>query len=95
MFAIALILSFVAVPILFIYTMWKHRENLNTLSTRNSIGTLYHGIDTESNFALSYTIVFLARRSLFCIFTFAMFEIPGIQVQFFIFSSVIYMIYLN
>lgn len=95
MFAIVLILSFVAIPILFSYIMWKNRENLNMLSMRNTIGTLYPGIDTESDFALSYTIVFLARRSLFCIFTFAMYEIPGIQVQVFIYSSVIYTIYLN
>ena len=62
---------------------------------KNKIGTMYAGIDTENTFALSYSFVFLMRRSLFCFFTFAMFEIPGIQTHVFIFSSVMYTIYLN
>lgn len=84
-----------AIPVFFIIVLAKNRENLSTLSMRDKIGTIYPGIDTENTFALSYTIVFLFRRSLFCMFTFAMFEIPGMQVQLFIFSSVLYIIYLN
>lgn len=95
LFAIGLIFVFIAIPCLFSFVLWKNRENLNTLSMRNKIGTIYPGIVTDNDFALSYSIVYLVRRSLFCMFTFAMYEVPGLQVQLFSASSVAYMIYLN
>lgn len=93
--AIFTVLVFVTLPSFFICVMYKNRENLDLLSVRKRIGTLYSGLHTDSKVSLAYTIVFLLRRSLFCFFTFGMTNIPGIQVQVFIFSSVLYVIYLN
>jgi len=93
--SIFLIFVFLTLPVVFVCILWRNYEHLNTLSMRKKIGTLYPGINTESKVALLYTIVFLLRRSLFCFFTFAMISIPGIQVQTFIFSSLLYVIYLN
>ena len=44
---------------------------------------------------MSYSTVFLLRRSIFVAITFALFEKPGIQIQLMTFSTVIYIIYLG
>ena len=44
---------------------------------------------------LSYPIVFLLRRSLFVLITFSLFKYPGIQINVFIYSSLLYIIYIT
>ena len=46
-------------------------------------------------YPVSYAIIFLLRRSLFIFITFYLYNFPGIQIQLFIYSSVLYIIYLN
>ena len=46
-------------------------------------------------YPVSYGIVFLLRRSLFMCITFLLYDYPGIQIQVFIYSTILYIIYLN
>jgi hypothetical protein len=59
------------------------------------MGTMYSAVDISHPMSLSYIVVYLARRSFFVFLTFMMNPLPGIQIQVFIFSSVLYIIYLN
>ena len=44
---------------------------------------------------LIYPIVFLIRRIVFVAITFLLFDHPGIQIQVFIFSSIVYQIFIH
>lgn len=44
---------------------------------------------------LSYPIVFLVRRSIFVLITFGLFKYPGIQINVFIYTSLLYIIYIT
>ena len=59
------------------------------------IGTLYNGLQIEKNSAMSYSIVFLVRRSIFIVITFALFNQPGLQIHLMIFLTIIYIMYLG
>ena len=70
-------------------TLWRP-------SSRASIGSLYLGIkDNSKSAAATYTPLFLLRRSFFVILTFASAHQPNLQVHFFIYSSLWYVIYLG
>ena len=59
------------------------------------IGSLYLGINSESAWALSYSIVFMMRRSLFVFLMFSLMKQPAIQMNLLIYSSIFYIIYLH
>ena len=77
--------------------MYANRHNLNTEVIQNKIGSMYLGVwlEGKSKFGLSLSVVFLIRRSIFVVLTFALFDHPGIQIQLFIASSILYIVYLN
>ena len=64
---------------------------------RRKIGSLYQGVSLEENapYGLTLVVVFLIRRSLFVGITFALIDQPGLQLQCFLFTSVIYLVYIN
>ena len=96
-FAIVLMTGFTSFPLIFAWVMYANLRNLNTEVIQNKIGSMYLGvwIEGKSNFGLSLSIVFLIRRSIFVAITFALYNHPGIQIQLFIFGSILYIIYLN
>ena len=53
--------------------MVKSRKKLDEQKMKAKIGTLYNGLDAKKVSVISYSIVFLARRSLFVAITFALF----------------------
>ena len=59
------------------------------------MGTLYLGLDTENPLVISYSPVFMARRSLFTLLAFKAFNYPGPQVQIFLHMSLFYLIYVT
>ena len=67
-------------PLVFLQTMMKHRDELGTPKVKARIGTLYLGLKPESDYVVSYSMVFIARRVLFVTTTFALFNFPGLQV---------------
>ena len=60
-------------PFLFYLTMVKSKRKLDEPKVKAKIGTLYNGLDAKKVSVISYSIVFLARRSLFVAITFALF----------------------
>ena len=85
-------------PIIFALVMFKNRTNLDEVRIQKKIGSMYLGIwvsEKISYYALSYSIVFLLRRSVFILISFLLLDYPGIQIQLFIYTSVLYIIYLN
>ena len=75
--------------------MVKSKRKLDEPKVKAKIGTLYNGLDAKKDSVMSYSIVFLARRSLFIAITFALFEQPGLQIQLMIFLTLIYVTYLG
>ena len=95
--AIGIIVLFWCWPILFASVMYKNYSNLGTEHIKTKIGTMYPGVLLKTNhaFSLSLSIVFLIRRFLFVLITFTLYDHPVIQIQMFILSSIVYIIYLG
>ena len=56
---------------------------------------MYATVDPDTDGSLWYTSIFLARRSVFVLITFALFDYPGIQIQAFQYISLLYLIYIH
>ena len=72
-------------------------DKLDSKKMREKIGTLYIGVSLsrESPFGLTLIAAFLIRRSIFVATTYALIDHPGLQLHFFILTSVFYLTYLN
>ena len=81
-------------PLLFSFVMYRNRKSLSELRTRDRIGTLYEIVKPNGINSLSFSIVFLLRRSSFVALTFFFFEYPALQIQIQIFLNVFYIIYI-
>ena len=73
----------------------KYRDELGKYSVRARIGPLYLGLRPDRDFVVSYSMVFILRRVVFVMITFALFNYPGIQIQMFIYVSLLYIIYIG
>ena len=56
------IMLIVVYPLLFMYFLLKHQDQLDTPSSKAKYGMIYDGIYTESKYALVYSTVFCLRR---------------------------------
>lgn len=90
-----MVIIFGVSPIIFGVVMYANMDNLDHPSIEKKIGTMYLGVWKSKGWGLTYSVVFLVRRTLFVILTFALYDQPGIQIQLFIYMSVLYMIYLH
>ena len=94
--AITILILTTLIPICFGIILYKNFKILNLLSVNKRFGSMYSGAYLDDSvYPLTYSIVYLVRRILFVLLTFSLRNYPGIQVQVFIFSSVLYIIYLN
>ena len=82
-------------PFLFCFVFVKNRKQLNEPNIIRKFGTLYNGLNAKNQQVMSYSIVYLVRRSLFVAITFALFESPGVQLQLMVFMTVMYLVYLG
>ena len=55
---------------------------------------MYEFQDAKSTYVGTFSVIFLLRRSLFVMITFALFYLPGIQVQMMVFMSIVYLCYI-
>ena len=80
--AIIFLTMLTALPFIFGGVLWKNYENLNVLSVKQRIGSMYLGIRVVklSIYALAYSLMFLIRRSFFVALTFGLKRFPGIQI---------------
>ncbi len=60
----------------------------------NKIGTIYLGIKEKSLSALAYSEVFMYRRIHFLVLTFGLCSQPSLQIHFFYYATIWYIIYL-
>ena len=81
------------IPILFMYAIYKHRLSLESEATRMTIGSLYQTVQPTSIYSLSYSTVFLMRRSFFVLITFALFAYPALQTQIQLLTIPLYITY--
>ena len=95
--ALILMFAFTQAPFLFAWVMSANYKNLDKESVKKRIGSMYLGVHLKGDdtFGLSVAIVFLIRRSIFVAITFALINHPALQVQAFIFLSILYMCYLK
>ena len=90
-----MLLALLSCPFIFYRAMMKNRDNLDVPSVKARIGTLYLGLRADREYVISYSLVFILRRVVFVLITFALFDYPGIQVQALIYSSLLYIIYIG
>ena len=83
------------IPAVFYYILRRKRTELWRPSVKAQIGSLYLGINSGSAWALSYSIVFMLRRTLFVLLMFSLIKQPAIQMNLLIYSSIFYIIYLQ
>jgi hypothetical protein len=63
---------------------------------KQKIGSLYLGLKTNVRWAaIAYSPIFLVRRLLFAVLTFALTDYPYLQVHLFIFMLLWYLIYIE
>ena len=72
-------------------------KQLGETKIQKKIGSMYLGValDDEVAYGLSLSVVFLIRRSVFVAITFGLLNYPSLQLQLFIFTSILYISYLN
>ena len=90
-----LILLAIVIPVVFAVVLFVRRKSLWKPSVKAQIGSMYLGLNTDRVISLTYTIVFMVRRSLFVVVMFFLSNQPAIQMNLFIFMSNLYIIYLN
>lgn len=66
------------IPPFFAFVLYRNRNNLWRPSVKAKIGSLYLGLNTEKLIGLTYTIVFLFRRSLFVVIMFTLMDQPAL-----------------
>ena len=60
-------------PFLFCSISAMNWKKLNKPEIKSKVGTLYNGLKAEKYYVMSYSVVFLIRRSLFVTITFTLF----------------------
>jgi hypothetical protein len=88
------LIIFTLLPVLFGIILRRKKADLWRPSVKAVIGSLYLGLNTQSPWALTYTIVFMVRRTLFVAIMFSMMNQPSIQMNLLIYTSNLYIIYL-
>ena len=80
--AILMIVAMTICPFSFGLILYRNFENLDVLSMRNKFGTIYAScfLDSLDTYPLTYSIIYMLRRSLFVFLTFALYSQPGIQI---------------
>ena len=66
------------VPALFGLTLYRNRKNLTHPEVKSKIGAMYELHDASRDYVGTYSVVFLFRRSLFVMTTFAFLHYPGL-----------------
>jgi ABC-type sugar transport system permease subunit len=95
--SLVIIFFFNTVPVFFYFIMThkRFRHRLEEPKIVGTIGTMYATVVPRTKGSLMYNVVFLFRRSTFVLITFTLFEHPGIQIQAFIYSTLLYLIFLH
>ena len=88
------LIIFTLLPVLFGFILKRKKADLWRPSVKAIIGSLYLGLNTQSPWALTYTIVFMVRRTFFVAIMFSMMYQPSIQMNLLIYMSNLYIIYL-
>lgn len=93
--SICIIGFFNLMPIVFIVVLRRLRPRLHEEGVKKKIGNMYSTVDPKYTGSLYYNVVFLTRRSLYVLITYSLFNYPGIQIQSFIYVTLLYLIYLH
>ena len=77
--------------------MFANFKSLDEEYIRSKIGTMYIGVCLSKGriYGLSYSVVFLLRRTAFVMITFLLYDYPSFQTQVFIASSIVYIGYFS
>ena len=84
--------------------LWYHQVSMmissssciGAIEDKDKIGSMYMGVQIDDDsFGLTLSEVVLLRRTLFVAITFGLLNYLGLQMHFFILSSVFYMCYLT
>jgi len=93
-YVIVIVLS--ATPLIAFGILNKNYKSLHLPSMNQKIGSFYLGLKTKSKWAaVAYSPIFLGRRLVFVIFTFALTSHPYLQVHLFIYMLLWYVIYIE
>ena len=66
-------------PLILGIVLYRKRHQLNEPETKSSIGALYEHYNPLKPYVASYPIVFLLRRGVFVLITFALYKLPFLQ----------------
>ena len=82
-------------PVLFGVTLWRNRKNFTHKEVKQKIGAMYELHDASRDYVGTYSVVFLIRRSIFVMISFALHYYPGIQVQALIYTTLLFICYIS
>ena len=95
MYSVGAVVLFLGIPALCIYILKKNRHRLQSKRIKNTYGSLYLGIKTESTQQVYYVIEQLVVRFLFVVVTYTLFRVPGILINVYMFLNNMHIIYLG
>ena len=73
--------SLVLVPGAMIHILSEKLEVIQSIEFKNSYGSMYEGVKTDSKFKLAFYLIFILRRMLFSFVAFGLSWSPVYQVQ--------------
>jgi hypothetical protein len=82
-------------PIIFSLVLKLNYNRLARPSVKRAIGTIYLSIKENTKVALAYSSIFMLRRLVFIALTFGISDQPGLQIIFFSYLNLAYIIYLG
>lgn len=89
-----ILIGICASPIVFRVILIMNQSKLSLYTMKQTIGSIYLDLNTDNRWGLLYSQVFMLRRIHFLILTFVLTEYPNLQIHFFCYTTVWYIIFL-
>ena len=81
-----------SIPIVYAHIMKQSKEIIDSEEFKAKYGAFYDSISTRNSYNVSYNMVFVLRRTLFCFSVFAV-QSPAIQFLCIYLTNILYNIY--
>ena len=82
-------------PLIFLCVLARNRRNLAAVPVKTKISAMYFSLNPEKTSLISYSPVFLVRRSLFIVATFVLYQYPSMQVEVMLYTTLFYITFIT
>eukprot|EP00347_Sterkiella_histriomuscorum_P019592 403341040 len=94
-FAVMLVFSSMTFPFVILFLLFRNQKKLEQIETKNSYGALYAELKTYHKIPLLFNVFYVGRRIIFAGVALICINIPFVQIQTLILSSMVVITYLG